>query len=165
MKLGVISDTHDRIERVHQALDEFRRRDVELIIHCGDIESTDTVRAFARWPVHFVFGNCDWRPDLLRLAIAEIGGHLHEPFGELTLDEKKVAWVHSHVFALKQELEMSGQYDYLFYGHTHAAEQHYTGRTLVVNPGALHRVRVKSCLVVDLISGELETVTLKDSPK
>jgi len=59
---------------------------------------------------------------------------------------------------------MSGRYDYLFYGHTHAAEQHYAGRTLVVNPGALHRVRVKSCLVVDLAAGDLETVTLVDRP-
>ena len=165
MKLGVISDTHDRVERVQTALMEFQRRGVESIIHCGDIESADTVRAFAGWPVHFVFGNCDWRPDLLQLAIAEIGAHLHEPFGELTLSEKKLAWVHGHVYALKHELETSGQYDYLFYGHTHAPEQHYSGRTLVINPGALHRVRVKSCLVVDLAKDELETITLNDPVK
>src|SRR5437868_2304181 len=119
MKLGVISDTHDRVDFVQVALEEFRHRNVELILHCGDIESTDTVRAFAGWPIHFVFGNCDWNPGGLQLAIAEIGGQLHEPFGELTLAEKKIAWVHSHNYRLKQELETSDTYDYLFYGHTH----------------------------------------------
>jgi putative phosphoesterase len=161
MKLGVISDTHDRVEMVSAALEEFGRRSVERIIHCGDIESTETVRAFDGWSMDFVFGNCDWRTDALRLAVAEIGGRLHEPFGELEIADQKIAWVHGHISALKQELETSGRYDYLFYGHTHCAELHLNGCTRIINPGALHRVQVKSCLVVDLASGELESVTLQ----
>jgi putative phosphoesterase len=161
MKLGVISDTHD-LARV--ALDEFRRRGVERILHCGDIESSDTVKAFAGWPIDFVLGNCDWQPDELRLAIAEIDGRLHEPFGELELMGRKIAWVHGHIHALKQELEFSGRYDYLFYGHTHVAEQHFTGPTLVVNPGALHRVQVKTCLVIDLTASAIESVSLELPP-
>src|SRR6266851_1972602 len=149
MKLGVISDTHDRVEFVDVALKEFQRHEVELILHCGDIESTDTVRAFAGWPIQFVFGNCDWQPDRLGQAMAEIGAELHEPFGDLTLDGKTIAWIHGHNQPLKHEIELSGRYDYLFYGHTHVAEQHVTGRTLVANPGALTRVKKKSCLVLD----------------
>lgn len=160
MKIGILSDTHDRTANVEAALAEFRRSDVELILHCGDIESVDTVRLFGSVPVHFVLGNCDWQPESLRYAIAEIGGVLHEPFGELELAGKKVAWVHGHVYELRQELEYADRYDYLFYGHSHVAEQHRAGRTLVVNPGALHRVREKTCLVLDLVSGELDTIQI-----
>ena len=50
--------------------------------------------------------------------------------------------------------DIGGAFDFLFYGHTHVAEEHRTGPTRVINPGALHRARVKSVLVLDLPSGE-----------
>ena len=158
MKLGILSDTHDRFDTVRVALERFREQGVEMILHCGDIESADTVRLFAGTPTHFVFGNCDWQPDLLRYAIAEIGATLHEPFGELEVAGKKIAFVHSHIRALFQELQSADRFDYLFYGHTHVAEQHQVGKTLVVNPGALQRAREKSCLVLNSATWELETI-------
>jgi predicted phosphodiesterase len=36
------------------------------------------------------------------------------------------------------------------YGHTHKAEFHRVGKTLVLNPGALHRATPHSLAVVDL---------------
>src|SRR5262249_13724577 len=160
MKVGIVSDTHDRFENISAALIEFRERGVELVAHCGDIESADAVRLFAEIPTHFVFGNCDWQPDRLRYAITDIGATLHEPFGELKLDGTAIAWVHSHDKRLFQSLSASGRFDYLFYGHTHVAEQHLSGKTLVVNPGALHRVREKTCVVLDLKTGEMETIRI-----
>src|SRR6478609_7657436 len=80
MILGVISDTHGRVDNILTALAHFRERRVELIIHCGDIDTEDSVAAFTGWPVHFVFGNCDWNREAIRSAIAAIGGTLHEPY-------------------------------------------------------------------------------------
>src|SRR5438874_12477107 len=96
MKIGILSDTHDNIPAITTALAEFEARDVELLIHCGDIQSPETVRQFTAFPTHFVFGNCDWQPDLIAPAITAAGAKLHEPFGELELAGRTIGWVHSH---------------------------------------------------------------------
>jgi putative phosphoesterase len=160
MILGVISDTHGRVDNILTALAHFRERRVELIIHCGDIDNEDSVAAFTGWPVHFVFGNCDWNREAIRSAIAAIGGTLHEPYGHLEFDDKDIAWIHGDQAHAFRDLESADCFDYLFYGHTHVAEQHRVGRTLVVNPGALQRARTKTCLVLDTTSGELTTIVI-----
>ncbi|HEY1377012.1 MAG TPA: YfcE family phosphodiesterase [Gemmataceae bacterium] len=161
MKVGVLSDTHGRLDTVVAALADFRARGVELVIHCGDIDDAETVRAFAGWPTHFVYGNCDGDRAGIRRAIEAIGAILHEPFGHLELAGKPIAWLHGDRPDLKHDVETSGHYDYLFYGHTHVAEQHHVGRTLVVNPGALYRARRKTCLVLTLPGGETDTLVVE----
>ena len=59
MKIGVLSDTHDRHDMVAAALKLLREHDPEVILHCGDITSCETVGLFEGDPVRFVFGNCD----------------------------------------------------------------------------------------------------------
>jgi putative phosphoesterase len=160
MKIGIVSDSHDHTAAVESVLREFRMRGVELIIHCGDIQSPKTIRSFAEIPTHFVFGNCDFQPDQLAAKIEEIGAKYYDPYGELVLEGKKIGWVHSHDVNLFLNLEFAERFDYLFYGHTHIAEQHRRGRTLVVNPGALVRVRQRSCVVLDLATEQIESVTI-----
>jgi putative phosphoesterase len=178
MLVAVVSDTHDRTAALQSALGALRRRRIDLALHCGDIQSIETVRLFGDFPTHFVLGNWDgdWiagvncglaprSPDgrkrdssRLRRAIEGIGGTLHEPWGELELEGRKVAWVHGNDRALLRDLERSGCYDYLFYGHTHVAERHRTGRTLVVNPGAMFKVHPMRFALLDSVSGEVESV-------
>jgi putative phosphoesterase len=162
MKLGILSDTHGRADTVAVALAAFRRRGVELLIHCGDIDDAETVGAFAGWQVHFVYGNCDADRTGIKRAIAAIGGTLHDPFGHLELAGKQIAWLHGDRPGLKDDLEASGHYDYLFYGHTHVAEQHLATKTLVINPGALFRARPKSCLVLDLTNGCQDPIVIPE---
>ena len=54
----------------------------------------------------------------------------------------------------------SGDYDLVCYGHTHAAEQHREGKTLVLNPGALYRADPHSLAVVELETLEATIVPL-----
>ncbi len=158
MRIGVVSDTHDRLDTVAEAVRLLIEQDVELILHCGDIESPETVRVFKPIPTHFVFGNWDKDKPKLITAIREIGGTHSESFGALELLGKRVAWVHSHERQQLRQLENADFFDYVFYGHTHVREQHRTGRTLVANPGALFRANPKTCIVLDLISGEIKPV-------
>src|ERR1043166_6183941 len=74
MRIGVVSDTHDRQEAVAEAVRLLLEQQVELILHCGDIESPDTVRVFKGIPTHFVFGNWDKDRAKLATAIKDIGG-------------------------------------------------------------------------------------------
>jgi len=131
------------------------------VLHCGDIDDPETVRLFRGWAAHFVFGNCDWDRDGLRAALAEAGATLHEDFGHLELQGVKLAFVHGDDRGLLRDLEESGHYDFLFYGHTHHAEEHAAGLTRVINPGALHRARPKTFAVLDLATRAVERIIME----
>jgi putative phosphoesterase len=161
MRIGIISDSHGRQQTVVKALDQLRARGIDFVVHCGDIDDADTVGLFRNFHAHFVFGNCDSDRQGIRRAIEEIGGVLHDRFGHLELEGRKIAWTHSDDARLFRDLELSGHYDFLFYGHTHHAEQHRTGPTTVVNPGALQRAKPKTFVILDLETGELDSVLVE----
>ena len=75
----------------------------------------------------------------------------HERFGQIELAGRKIAWLHSDDRDLFETTVRSGAWDLVCYGHTHIAEQHYVGSTLVLNPGALYRARPRTIAIVDLI--------------
>ena len=160
MQIGILSDTHGRHDTVQKALDLLQERHIDFVLHCGDIDDTETVQLFRGFTTHFVFGNCDWDKPALRQAIEDTGATLHEPFGDLALDGVRIAWTHGDDKNLFHDLRRSGQFNYLFYGHTHQAEQHESGETLVVNPGALHRARAKTFVVLDLDTERLASVVV-----
>jgi hypothetical protein len=72
MRVGIVSDTHDRAANVTTAVAMLRQQGVELLLHCGDITTVETVLLFAGLQAHFVFGNwgvdwvagidCSWAP-------------------------------------------------------------------------------------------------------
>jgi uncharacterized protein len=165
MRIGVVSDTHDRQEAVAEAVRLLIEQHVELILHCGDIESPETVRVFRPIQTHFVFGNWDKDKAKLATAIKEIGGTHSDSFGALELGGKRIAWVHSHERHQLRQLENADFFDYVFYGHTHVREQHRTGKTLVANPGALFRANPKTCIVLDVLSGEIKPLIISVPPK
>jgi len=159
MKIAVLSDSHSRYHTVEKALQLLQERNVNFVIHCGDIDDADTVWLFQGFTVHFVLGNCDHAQKVsIEQAVHGIGETLHRPFGQVEVEGKKLAFVHGDNWDLLEELEKSGVYDFLFYGHTHHAEEHRSGRTRVINPGALHRAVPKTFLLLDLPGGEVETV-------
>ena len=159
MKIAVISDTHGRTETVQEALRLIAPRLVELIIHCGDIDDAETVALFSK-QTHFVFGNCDHDRAGIRAAVTALGATLHEPFGVLELAGKRLAFLHGDDGHLLRDLEQADTFDYIFHGHTHIAKDENRGRTRVINPGALFRARPKRFVILDLPSGEAESLTL-----
>ena len=157
MKIAVVSDTHSRTGTVVSALSLIAPYQVELIIHCGDIDDAETVPLFPK-NTQFVFGNCDMDRGGIRTAVAALGATLHEPFGNLELAGQRLAFLHGDDKQLLHDLEHAAAFDFLFHGHTHVAKEHRTGCTRVINPGALFRARPKSLLILDLPSGQAESV-------
>ncbi|MSQ95243.1 MAG: YfcE family phosphodiesterase [Gemmataceae bacterium] len=157
MRIAVISDTHNRTISVQNALAIMVERGVELIVHCGDIQDGSTVRLFPAH-THFVFGNCDYDRGELSRASTDIGATMHGAWGHLELGGKALAFTHGDDRQLLADLENANALDFLFHGHTHIAKEHRTGKTRVINPGALQRVARRTFLVLDLPSGEAETV-------
>lgn len=104
MRIGILSDTHDQLVHVQTALDLLRQRQIELVLHCGDIEEPVTVEQFQGLAVHFVFGNCDHDRAGLRRAMKQIGATFHEDFGHLELEGRSIAFVHGDNATLLRDL-------------------------------------------------------------
>jgi putative phosphoesterase len=161
MRIAIVSDTHGRTAQVKSALASAAARQVDLILHCGDIDDGATVRLFPAH-THFVFGNCDRHDSAeIRSAVAEIGATLHDGFGFVEVEGTKIAFVHGDDRRQFEELIAADAFDFVFYGHSHVAEQHKVGRTRVVNPGALHRAAVKTFVLLELPAGTLESITVE----
>ncbi|MDA7950144.1 MAG: YfcE family phosphodiesterase [Pirellulaceae bacterium] len=150
MRIGVLSDTHDNVDATKKAVNAFAEIGVSLVIHCGDITTPEIVSLFTEWPTHFVFGNMDTNQAALKEAIEEEGHQCHGYFGEIEIAGVSVAFLHSHDQKWFNQVKSSGEYNLVFYGHTHQAEEHKEGETIVINPGALYRADYFSCVIYDL---------------
>ncbi len=159
MRIAVISDTHSRTNSVLAALKAMAERGVERILHCGDIQDSATVRLFPAH-THFVWGNCDNRIEIAA-AVRSIDATLYGTWGEMEIAGRALAFTHGDDPTLLRDLENADSFDFLFHGHTHLAKEHQTGMTRVINPGALQRVVRRTFLILDLPSGETETVEIE----
>ena len=149
-RIGVVSDTHGHTIYAQQAVRLLESLDVQLVLHCGDIGTAEIVELFAPWPTHFVFGNTDHDRQPLRAAIEAAGQTCHDRFGALEIGTCRIAFLHGDDTRALVDASSGGRYDLICYGHTHQAEQHRQGPTLVLNPGALYRANPHSFAVVTL---------------
>jgi len=155
MILGILSDTHDRIEAMAAAMEALRAAGAAYFIHCGDVGSERVLDHLAGLPAAFVWGNTDWD----RMALARYAQSLEiqcfGAFGELELHQKRIALLHGDDARLKQKILAEQKHDYLLQGHTHIREDTRIGRTRIINPGALHRAAQKTVATLDLESDRL----------
>ena len=160
MRIGVVSDTHGHVEHTRPAIRMLQSLKVELVLHCGDIGSAAVVELFAAWPTHFVFGNCDADRKGLAAAIEAAGQTCHGEFGEVQVDGKHIALIHSDDQRRFQTALHSGEWDLVCYGHTHIAAIERFGETMALNPGALYRANPHSLAVVETDPLQAAIVTL-----
>jgi hypothetical protein len=158
MRLGVVSDTHGHTAYTLAAIRLLQQEALDVVLHCGDIGSPGLVPLFAGWPAHFVFGNVDHDRAALKWAIRDAGQTCHERFGTLELEGVKIAFLHGDDHGAFLEAIGGQEFDLVCYGHTHQAESHREGRTLVLNPGALYRANPHTFAVVELPKCEVRFV-------
>ena len=137
MRLGILSDIHDNIWKLAAALEPLQAADA--LVCCGDLCSPFVVHQLGRGyakPIHIVFGNNDG--DLFRITANARNYphiHIHGEFFRAEFDSKAVAAVHYD--SLARPIAASGDFDLVCFGHNHVYEIARSGRTLVVNPGAI----------------------------
>ena len=128
-RIGIISDTHDRLDKVREAVALFNRLKADRVVHCGDFVARFVLREMGGlgMPVVAVYGNCDGdRTALLRQA-EELGFSLQEgPLG-FEMDGKRIVVTH-------KPLSPAPACDFHLHGHTHRP-LHEGDRPVVVNPG------------------------------
>ena len=160
VKIGILSDTHDRHHALLAGIAALRSAGAEYFIHCGDVGSPEILEQLAGLPLAFVWGNTDFerrqlQSDAQTLGITCLGAH-----GILELDGKRIGVLHGDDFQLKRRLLVEQTIDYLLQGHTHVREDTRVGRIRVINPGALHRAAQKTVALLDLASDELQFLTV-----
>lgn len=155
MIVGIISDTHDRLERTRFAMRLLTEARAEVLVHCGDLTGPEVVGICGALPGYFVFGNNDAdEVPSLRRAIARVGGTCLEWGGQIELAGKRLAVTHGHMTRDVRRL-LEARSDYLLSGHSHIAADDRVGPTRRINPGALHRASSFSVAVLNLESDGL----------
>lgn len=155
MRIGILADTHDKLERTEAAVECLRRRGARVLFHCGDVTGPDVARRVATLPAYFARGNNDRAERALIRAIRESGAHDLGAGALVTVGGKRIGVTHGHDRRKFREL-LAEKPDYLFVGHSHRKSDTRLGATRVINPGALHRVRGYTVALLDLDDGALE---------
>ena len=137
MIVGLVSDTHDCLPLIDEAVKRLNEMNVELVLHAGDYISPFVASHFKplKAPLIGVFGNNDGDRTLLKKKFAELGADIRGNFAFVVVDGLKIALLHGDETELMHSLLELESHDVLVSGHTHVAKTYRKGRTLVINPG------------------------------
>ncbi len=143
MKIALLSDVHDNINNLLAALQGAKEAGCTHLFYMGDIVEHATLNLLLEeWgqPADIVFGNNEYdKAAHLQLTRQYPQARHHRYEAELCIDGRKVYFTHlPYQIAAKAE---SLNYDAVFYGHTHVAEQYSHQGTLIANPGEVGGVR------------------------
>src|SRR5687767_11379217 len=113
MKIGILSDTHNRPDPMRSALALLKDAGAQHYLHCGDIGDRDMLDLLAGLPAGFVWGNTDFdRADLRRYA-AQVDVTCFGDFGEIELGGKIIAITHGDDAKLLRRFLDEQRHDYL----------------------------------------------------
>jgi putative phosphoesterase len=159
--IGIMSDSHDNLIKIREAVNLFKDAGCSLVIHAGDVVAPFAAQELSslNCPVKAVFGNCDGEKKGLEKVFL--------PFGEI----RKAPLAFSHiglnivVIHLNTSIESyakSPEHDVVIFGHSHKPEIRMGKRSLLINPGETGGwLSGKSTVVLlDPITLEAEIVVL-----
>lgn len=161
MLIGLISDSHDHVLHINKAVEIFKERDVEVILHAGDFCSPFTIPPFEGLHLKGVFGNNDGDHYLLLQKFRAVDADHLGTFGDLKIGGLKIALYHGTDVPITAALEQCGNYDVVVSGHTHKKKSEMVDDTLAVNPGTAHGFSEEATIgLLDTESLEVEFVEL-----
>ncbi len=125
MKIGILSDTHSKVEEAKKTLNFLINRGAEFIIHAGDICRYETLELLDTCGVRYVgvYGNND--------------AHLVQYDNEYNLvKEPNYFKIANTKFKLMHlPFYMSPDAEIVIFGHTHKFACEFNNGTLFLNPG------------------------------
>lgn len=159
MRICIVSDSHDRRDRLAAAVAEAKSLGAQAVIHCGDLVAPSTLHAIIPLglPVHLVHGNNPG--DLYHLAklAHESKGQVHY-YGQdgcFALAGRRIFIVHYPHHG--RAMALTGDYDLVCNGRKHRAHvdrvRNVRGsETVWLNPGTVGGVSAPATYVL----GDLE---------
>lgn len=164
MRVGLMSDTHDRVPVIDAFLREFQARGVSMVLHCGDFCSPFALVPFLEHNLTLagVFGRNDGDHEGLRATAARgIGMELFESPHSMEVGGQRLLLVHDIGDLSQHSLD---QHSVVVHGFTHREEMKERGDTLIVNPGEacgwLHGS--PSAAILDLDTKAVEFIKLPE---
>ena len=132
MRVGVISDSHDRLPPLRRAVALFKRLEVAAVFHAGDFVAPFAARLIAPdvlpMPLHCVYGNNDGeRAGLKALLPSLTDGPLSVQIGGRTI-------VMHHFIDWLKPADIADA-DVVITGHTHQVVNEQKDGRLLLNPG------------------------------
>ena len=137
MIIAVMSDVHDNVWNLADALKKIGAAGASSLLFCGDFCAPFTLAQIGQdfsGEVHCVFGNNDGDPRLLMRNAAAAGNvTIHGQYAELELGGRRIAV--NHYPEIARRVAEAGQFDLVCYGHDHRAHVELVGGTVLANPG------------------------------
>ena len=161
MVIGIISDTHDNVPNIKKAVEIFKNKNVEFVIHAGDIIAPVSVNYFEGLNMKFIFGNCDGDRLKIEEKVRDINGQHYGNIMELKHKGKKIGVFHGHDIIINDKMLNKG-YDYYIHGHTHTPEDKKHKNTRVLCPGGHYLGNPKEDNKVILLDIEKDKVEFVD---
>jgi len=150
MKIAILADTHDNWPNFKKAIEWIKKEKIQLILHCGDIctqEIINKAKKLFNGEIRFVKGNGDHGLDLPDKMELEFNG-------------RKIGFAHFPDLAKK--MAQSGNFDLVFYGHTHRPWDERVGECHMINPGEMAGQFYKPTFAVyDTATNKLELKILE----
>ena len=156
MLLALLADTHDDVGNTHAALKLLRPHGPAAYLHAGDLVSPAMLSLFESLPFHFVFGNNEYDHAAIKSQAHALGLHCHGELAELEFLGHRIGLLHGDDGVTLRRLVDSQQFAYIVHGHTHVRKDARVGRTRIINPGAVHRAKVKSVALLNLANDSLD---------
>jgi len=157
MRIGILSDSHGHFDTTRRAVLALTERDVDLLIHLGDIETEAVLDELVGHGARIVFGNCDWDVSSLTRHAEAMGITVDHPIGIVQDGTRRVAFTHGHQLDLMDQAISDGV-EYLLHGHSHETRDERIGGTRVINPGALFRAARYTAAILDTRSDSVDFI-------
>ena len=163
MKIGIISDSHENLLNLQQAIDWLNKNKIKILIHCGDVSRFNMLEEINNrfdGKTYLVWGNADegFFKDIAYADYKNI--KFEKQVGKIEIENKKIAW--SHFPKIARKLAESGKHDLVFYGHTHKPWEEKINLTKFINPGNLSGERYGATFAIyDLESDVAELKILE----
>ncbi len=125
MKIGILSDSHAKVDLADFCIQKLKSEGAEFLIHGGDIVKEETLKLLKKssLPYKAVLGNNDNGLTHLRDKY-----DLHKEPYYFKIDKLKVKLMH-HPYFLKPDADL------IVNGHTHYYEAKLTKKAFYINPG------------------------------
>ena len=130
MLVGVMADTHDRLDMIDAALSLFARRGVEALVHPGDFVAPFAMRRLLAFdtPLYATYGNNDGE----RKGLKDLFPPLQDGPLFVELDGRTVLVHHYIGWCTQEDLQRA---EIVVTGHTHEVVNRMEHGKLFVNPG------------------------------
>jgi len=165
MKIAVYSDIHDNQHNMRAALAKMKEVNIDSALFLGDFNAPFIVKELIKLGIktHAIWGNNEGDKVNITKAILASEGLFtiaEKTYDTLELDGKRVCIIHHP--DISEALAKSGEFDAVFYGHTHEKDFKMVNSCILANPGEISSQATGICsfIIWDTATNEVKFVEI-----